>query len=458
MRILMDSAIPDHRNKGNNALLQVTMNRLKQVWPTASYEVLSISPLFSQTYLPGTIAVYPCNLQKYGSRVEQIHRLTPKLFWKLLFELRELVHEYAHLDLHAQKVFRLASPRQLHESEQGHIANKEINMPESELHQLEAVKASLTEQYAKIADYDLYIPVGGGYLCDTDKRFLLPLFDRLEAAITYGIPTVMVGQGVGPMEDKELLARASEVLPRVDYILIREEKVARPLLQMLKVTSGKILMTGDDAIELAYQRRRPTLGSGIGISLRLANYTGVDYNHLTIVRPIVQQAAKKYDAQLISAPISCYRHDSDIDYIKEIMRGYSKKSYSWQRYETPLNVIKRVGQCRIMISGTFHGAVFAISQGIPVVALAKSVEYANKMNGLAAEFGSDSCQVIHLNDRDLNEKLVHAIDFAWNAAEELRASIFANAQRQIAMGHAAYEKIYDLVKSKRWKKDNESAT
>jgi colanic acid/amylovoran biosynthesis protein len=302
------------------------------------------------------------------------------------------------------------------------------------------------ELYSQIANYDLYILTGGGYMCDFDKRFLFPMFDRIEAAIAHGVPVVMVGQGIGPMEDYALLERAGQALPLIDYLMIREERVARPLLNSLNVLPHKVIMTGDDAIELAYQARTNKPGTGIGLSLRVAAYTQVNEKHLAAIRPVVLQAAKKYGAELIAAPIDV--NEADINYIQEIMRGHNRGSSGWQKFESTSEIIRRISRCRVMIGGTFHGAVFALGQGIPVIALAKSVEYYNKLAGLTAEFGQEGCQVIDLKEKNLQEKLAEAIDFAWLSAEELRPQLLQQAKRQIELGHAAYQKIFDLVKTK----------
>ena len=39
-----------------------------------------------------------------------------------------------------------------------------------------------------------------------------------------------------------------------------------------------------------------------------------------------------------------------------------------------------------MITGTYHGAIFALGQGIPVIGVAKSDEYFNKLSELSDEF------------------------------------------------------------------------
>lgn len=433
MRILLDQAVHDHRNKGNNALLTVAYDRLRSFWPAAAFDVISDAPYFCQTYLPPATPVMPGNLHTFAGR----QLLLPRRARAALFELREISYRWTGLPLSIQQLRPFARA----DDAAAMAASDDVGSADdsrAETHQPDSV-------YGRISRYDLYVATGGGYLCDSDKYFLLGVLNRLEAAVHAGVPAVMVGQGVGPLTDPELMARAATVLPQIDYLFIREERAARPLLDTIGVRNEKIIMTGDDAIELAYDRRFALPGTGIGISMRVASHTGMDMAHLTTIRPIIQAFAATHRAPLVAAPISYYRHESDIEPISTIMTDYDACVRSRRNFEDLDNFIARVGRCRIMISGTCHGAVFALSQGIPVICLAKSLEYMNKLAGLSAEFGARGCEVVALDDPQLGEKLSKILARTWDEADELRVPLLNQARRQIELGHAAYRKIYDLV-------------
>ncbi|HUM67659.1 MAG TPA: polysaccharide pyruvyl transferase family protein [Chloroflexota bacterium] len=444
---MLDQAVHDHRNKGNNALLEVPLDRFRRHWPEASFEVLSISPHFCRVYIPGAIPISPYDLWETGRGLEGMHRYMPKTMWQLLFEMRERLQHNTGIVSSARKLRQVLTSSRNQDAPQydGERGEEVVGSVEPMATEQSPPEPSLP--YSRIADYDLYAPTGGGYMCDFDQRFLYSMFDRMEAAVNYGVPVVMVGQGIGPIEDQNLRARAREVLPMLDYIMIREERVARPLLDLLNVPQHKAIMTGDDAIELAYQARKSHLGTGIGLSLRVAAYTQVDDRHINAIHPVILQAARKYGAELIAAPIDV--NEADIRYIEAIMKGHNKRSSSWMRFESTAHLINRISRCRIMITGTFHGAVFALGQGIPVIALAKSVEYTNKLAGLTTEFGEEGCQIINLNEDNVAQQMGAAIDFAWSAAERLRPYLLQQAKRQIDLGYIAYQKIYDLVEMRR---------
>ena len=430
MRILFDQSVHDHRNSGNNALLEVTRTRFRMFWAQARFDVLSISPYFCQVYLDDVNPVAPENFSERQGRLTAIFKLIPKPIWRLVFELRE--------QLKREKTGELTSTVKDGGPDQANV-NLEAEVGESGV--------GAADLYPAMGQYDLYVPTGGGYLCDSDKRFLFALFDRLEAAHAKGVLTVMVGQGIGPLEDLELRKRASEVLPKLDYLLTREEKLTRPLLDSLGVPAEKVLMTGDDAIEPAYLARKEKIGTGIGLSLRVAAYTDFHRGHINAIRPAIFAAAAKYKATLVSAPIDA--NDADKEFVAELMHGYHRIFSNWRKFESTAAIIDRISHCRIMITGTFHGAVFALSQGIPVIGLANSIEYRNKLSGLATEFGAEGCQILMLKDESLDENLRKAIDFTWSSAERLRPQLLEAARRQVELGHAAYRKIYSLVESRR---------
>jgi len=189
-----------------------------------------------------------------------LYKFAPKSLLKVVFELRELLKK------------RARSPQVME-----HKPNPdETNFQAMSLTTNDASSSENTRQFTDFSQYDLYVLTGGGYMCDSDKRFILPLLDRIESAKANGKLVFMVGQGMGPIEDAEVIRRAKQVLPRVDYILTREERLTRPLLESLGVPREKVLMTGDDAIEVAYRAQKPVLGNGIGLSLRLTAYTDFD--------------------------------------------------------------------------------------------------------------------------------------------------------------------------------------
>jgi colanic acid/amylovoran biosynthesis protein len=442
MRILLDQSAHDMRNKGNNALLEVAAARFMKYWPDASFDIVTLAPHITRIYYTWSRPVSPDTLSPFEGKMDRVFRWVPDSLLWLIFELRE---EWLHRQMAAEK---------------GSWRGKDPSRPENASIQLgsEPTKyadfSSLRSDSdhetfrAAVSSYDLVVASGGGYFCDSDKPRLLRVFDRLDAAVENDVPAVMVGQGIGPLNDHQLQERASQVLPRLDLVCVRERRVALPILKKLGISNEKIRMTGDDAIELAYHARSERIGRGVGLSVRISSYTQINERHIKDFRSILHAFAARYKAPLVAVPISSAPHESDITHIRVLMEGYPHQSAGWRKLNTPLDSIKMAGQCRIMLAGTYHGAIFSLAQGIPVIGLAKSDEYFYKLSGLTDEFGQ-GCQILHMDDPDLAAKFSRTIEELWSSADELRPDLLQASERQIESGHAAYDQIFRIVSEHR---------
>ena len=150
-------------------------------------------------------------------------------------------------------------------------------------------------------------------------------------------------------------------------------------------------MTGDDAVELAFSalggRTRPASdASKIGVNVRVAAYAEIESDMLSVLREALAAAARAHDARLTPIPIAHHGGGMDVATLRGLLAGLGDAD-GGASLDTPQLVIDRIGECRVVVTGSYHGAVFALAQGIPVVALVKSTYYANKMMGLAQQFG-----------------------------------------------------------------------
>ena len=133
----------------------------------------------------------------------------------------------------------------------------------------------------------------------------------------------------------------------------------------------------------------------------------------------------------------------DVDTLRELLAGLGDTD-GGASLETPQLVIDRVGECRVVVTGSYHGAVFALAQGIPVVALVKSPYYVNKMAGLQDQFGI-GCELVRLDEGNVSGRIRAAIDRAWAEAERVRGPLLQAAAEQIERGRRAYARLVELV-------------
>ncbi len=427
MRVLIDQVIHSMRNKGNVALLQVALHRLARIFPGARLDVLTDAPHLLYFYAPMANAVLSGRSGGWlreGTLAAALHRMIPTGLLRCLLELREVARGWQ----------RVQDSRDQAASSAGRPEPVSPEQPAGRL--LEAVRQA-----------DMVVTTGGGYLSDYDKPHLMRTLDLLEYAAQLGKPTAMLGQGVGSIEDTDLLDRLRQVLPLVDLILVRERQVTPRLLRSLGVAVERIAMTGDDGVELAFAERRAKPGSGIGVSIRIARYTEVQPAHLASLRPVLRQAAERHGARLTAVPISVDGSERDDVRLSSLINGEAASPARWRRFATPRDLARVVGGCRIMVAGAFHAAGFALAQGIPVVALARSLEYYHKFMGLREEFGP-ACHIVTLEGGEFPGRVAEAIETAWEEAPQARPALLEAAARQCRLGESGYRRLRGLVEAK----------
>ncbi|MCY7333508.1 MAG: polysaccharide pyruvyl transferase family protein [Pseudanabaena sp. CAN_BIN31] len=425
MKILIDHGGYPVLNIGDLAMLQVAIQRLCGLWSNPSIQVFTTSPEKLAKYCPNTTPLLPSGRNTWLSTlVSPAYKIPSRGFVQLWSNWED------HLRRQSPEIVRSFIELKL-----------KLKGNSSEL-------ASDFQVFMEaFHEADLVIACGGGYITDSFKYHASGVLDTLDLANSIGKPIAMFGQGLGPLRDPDLRAKARAVLPKAKLISLREQRSGIPILKSFNISSDRFIVTGDDAIEMSYQKRNPNTGDGIGINLRIANYANIDADLIETVRTTLQDAAKSLSAPLIPVPISLKAEGkelSDSMAIRELLKGYDDASDGGQLIDTPHKVIEQIGLCRVVVTGSYHAGVFALAQGIPVVCLAKSEYYADKFLGLADQFGV-GCQVIFMNNQQLKENLLAAIFQSWNDSEQLRLQLLAAAEHQISLGRTAYKNLYDMI-------------
>ena len=319
--------------------------------------------------------------------------------------------------------------------------------------------SSVAEFLYRVRSADVVAVTGGGTIADPFPDKASHMLDTLKMAATLraraGRPvTAIFGHGFGPLDGAALRARARGVLPELDFIALREERTSRGLLHELGVHDEQILVTGDDAIELAYDQRTSEIGEDLGVNVRIAPYASVDAPMLRAVRYAVLSAMRRYAAAVVPLPILMKTDDApgkhtptDTAAISELLAGVRDRSDFGDAPDSPLAVIRAIARCRLVITGSYHAAVFALAQGIPAIGLIGSPYYRVKFVGLAGQF-EENFKVVDMTNAGCEEQLVEAIDSAWHSVESVRPRLLAAASRQIELSRQAYRTVASLADSR----------
>lgn len=414
----------EYQNVGDVAMLQVAVKRLRRNWPSASIEVLTDSPANLARFCPDTKPLPRAGRDLWignDAIIGGFDWLLPRTASAGLSNLSRACR------LRYPSTFRLLVDLRL------------------TIRDRRNVRPDLNAFLEAMEDAALFVVCGAGGFTDDTREWNISILDTIEEAIQRNIPVVMFGQGLGPLTDPDILERARKILPKVGLITLRGGRGSSALAQSLGVNSSQTLTTGDEAAEIAYDARDKELGQAVGINLRVASYSNVNGDMIDVLRPVLHKFARLHNVPLIPVPIAFHAWANDPVTIRRLLQGFDDHSDGGITLDTPLKVIRQVGRCRIVVTGAYHAAVFAMSQGIPVVGLSASDDYTAKFRGLEDQFGL-GCETVFLGASDASEKLATATERAWQSAEKVRLPLQEAARRQIALSQGAYEWVRENIK------------
>jgi polysaccharide pyruvyl transferase WcaK-like protein len=444
--ILIEHSDYWHINKGDLAMLDVTIERIRHRWPTASVAVMSEAPLLLQSYFPSVHPVQPWTRHDWrGAAVvgRVCGRVGPTVMGPIdmaLLEAKRHVHRGARL---ARRTADLA--RASRGTDREDIEMRDEPAPSDRLAG-EAPAGSPSPNIERaVRAASLVVALGGGYLADADPLQSRRALTLLQKAQTWGVHTALVGQGIGPAEDPALLAAFAEVLPHVDFVGLREGRRSPRLLEQAGVMPERMAVVGDDAIELSYRHFGDRPGSDIGVCLRIAAFAPVSRHAVADLRSVLQSSARTLGAHLRPVLISSYKSE-DLRSTMSLLEGFDRTRAPLGSFVRPQQVAEVVSECRVMVTGAYHAAVFALAQGIPVVALSASLYYDDKFLGLRDMFGT-GIEMVRLDDPDFPQRLTVALRSAWIGAEQVRAPLRERGRQQIAASRHALNRVLDLVEA-----------
>jgi len=419
----LGKGIAEYGNMGDISMLQVAIARLQKLFPAACIEVLTDSAENLARFCPAARPLDNLGRTLWfanGVLLGRYTQLAPGWVVDLLVRCKRTVRRRCPELFRAIVIWRLKRRKRSTDAE--------------------AVMAFTRA----LQDADLVLICGSGGFYDGCQWWNLDILDLIEAAIQRNIPTAMLGLGFGPISDPLVLKRGAKILPLVNLITLRGNRGALAILRSLGVSESKVQTTGDEALELAYESRSEERGQGLGINVRFAGSASTDEGDIESIRPVLQDFARRHSVSLIPLPIAMHPYSRDDLTIEQILNGFADQCYGGKTIDSPLKVIKQAALCRVVVTGAYHAAVFALAQGIPVVGLAKSAYFSSKFLGLEDQFG-EGCQTVLLNEPALPQRLFSAIERAWQNADKLREPLRAAALRQIKLSGKSYERLTDLA-------------
>lgn len=409
IRILVDQSGYHLLNIGDVAMLQAAVLRLRRCWPDAEIEVIAHARERLTAYCPGSHAVdWISDGDPTGGGLSRRLRA-------------------AAVQMHKASTPFLAARC-------AHYVRRTTVTKHRGRGLLQAVRRA-----------DLVVAAGGGYVNDAFWWHAAGVLSVLDLAHELGKPTAILGQGIGPLTMPLLRRQAMAVLPSVSLICLREGVIGPGLLRSLGVSEDRIVITGDDAIELAYRDGPP--GHALGVNVRVASYSKLDDGASREIADVALRVARAHAATIIGLPVSRYPRDSDLDALARIFPTGARNgvTVSLEDLDSPDKLARAAARCRVVLTGSYHATIFALSQGVPCVCVSASDYYQQKFTGVAHLF--PGCEVVSFDAPDFHCQLEHALTNAWEAADTTRAASRGAAHRQLQAGREAYARLAEIVKT-----------
>jgi colanic acid/amylovoran biosynthesis protein len=297
-----------------------------------------------------------------------------------------------------------------------------------------------------VREADLVVASGGGYVNDVWWWHGAGVLGVLAMAQKMGKPTAMFGQGIGPLTNRLLRRQLRETVGPLAVVGLREGLLSPQLLSEAGRAPSAMTVTGDDALEIATPRDLPSRGSDIGLNVRIAGYTGVDPSLARRVRAAVIEAAHSRDVRVIALPVSRYQRSPASAESGQDLEGSTSSSADVERMDlrTPEELADSARRCRLIVTTSYHAAVYGLANGVMTVCLVAHPYYDAKFAGLAALFPA-ACTLVRLDAPAFDARLKAAIDDAWQREDSVRRSAHSAALEQVSSSRHLYEELRRIV-------------
>jgi polysaccharide pyruvyl transferase WcaK-like protein len=264
---------------------------------------------------------------------------------------------------------------------------------------------------------DLLFGVGGGNLTSVwHSEFYLKCLTFILCRI-FGLPVVLSGQTIGPINGKIDSCIAKYALNGVNVITLREN-ASVPTLKRIGVNRPVIRVTADDSVQLMpapisvlnkiisneyLMTRRPIIGMNIfGLPLQCSETNFL--NAKKLLAYISDYLVERYNATIVFVPMQYGDIDDRIAESETIaLMKRRENAFLLSGVHTDSEIKGLVGQMDFVIGFRYHFITFAVTSGVPAIGIYSNPYYSKKICGVLALMG--------LEDNAFDLKKINYADF-----------------------------------------------
>ena len=275
-------------------------------------------------------------------------------------------------------------------------------------------------------------------------RFLQNTAKEVVRFAKAGKPFVFMPQAFGPFNSEESKAAMRDIIQHARLIFVRDPVSLQHLQTCVAQLPDSVVLTPDFTISLTphVNDELPQI-SGPFAALIPNNKVVSKFNHAGAEQQrndyinAFATAANKLAAEGVQCVLVNHEGKEDAQLCTEIA---AKAPCTIVQIEDPLAVKAFIGKAELAISSRFHGAVNALSQGVPCIA----TSWSHKYHAMMSDFGMADYCVAELSEQSLLNTLQQLLDNQTTLRTELTSKAVALKQQNSAM----WQRLYRSVKHK----------
>lgn len=264
-------------------------------------------------------------------------------------------------------------------------------------------------------------------------RFLQNTAKEVVRFASAGKPFVFMPQAFGPFSSEDSKAAMRDIIRHARLIFVRDPVSLQHLQSCVANLPDSVVLTPDFTISLT-ARTNDELPDITGPYAALIpnnkvvskfNHAGAEQQRNDYIAAFAA-AANKLSAEGLQCVLVNHEGKEDAQLCAEIA---AKAPCSIVQIDDPLAVKAFIGKAELAISSRFHGAVNALSQGVPCIA----TSWSHKYHAMMADFGMGDYCVAELSEQSLLRALQHLLDSKSLLETEVKQRAIALKQQNSAM-------------------------
>lgn len=249
--------------------------------------------------------------------------------------------------------------------------------------------------------YDALFIAGGGDMNDCFPEALWRCCALVHVFARAGKPVILSGQQLGPVSCPASRRLLLSALRSVSYVGVREPTDSLRLCKEAGLKESQFVVCGDDSLGMAAADSREVDGlmqayglsprGFIAVNLRIAPYSPVSDDAILAFTAMLAELSAICGVELVVVPVSVDEAESDVDsgrMLASHMSGVRMKVIRGGGLSGQL-IKGLLGRAMGAVGVSYHFNTFALSHGVPAVAVYSGDYYHQKAKGLAAFWGDD---------------------------------------------------------------------